>query len=50
MKLHYGFNTFAENVQAEVLIRRMDGITLKTKSHEDGLDAKNTLKIGNDRC
>ena len=34
METHNGCNAFAENVETEVLVGRMDGVAFETEAHE----------------
>ena len=36
-KMGYGLNTLQEIPNSEVLIRAVDGITVQTKAHKNGL-------------
>lgn len=48
MEFHHGFYSLAEDVEAEVLVRRVDGVALQPEAHQDGLDAENPLEIADD--
>ena len=37
MEFYHSFNSFAEYIQREVFIWRMDGVTLQSESHENGI-------------
>ena len=49
VKLRHSFNALAENVEAEVFVGGVDGITFQTKAHEDGFGAQQSLKVADDR-
>ena len=48
MKFCNSFDALAEDVEAEVLVRRVDGVALQPEAHQDGLDAENPLEIADD--
>ena len=41
VELNNSLNTFSENIQSEILVGRVNGIALQTKSHKNGFNAKN---------
>ena len=48
VELHYRFDTFAEDVEAEVFVGRVDGVALQTKAHQHRLYAQYPLKVADD--
>ena len=48
VELRHGLDADAEHVKAEALVGRVDGVALQTEAHEDGLQAEDLLKRGDD--
>ena len=48
VEFHNGLDTLAENIESEILVRRMDGIAFEAEAHEHGLNAEYLLEIAND--
>ena len=44
-----GLDAFVEMVEAIVFVWRVDGIFAKAEAHQDGLDAQNLFKSGDNR-
>ena len=45
MEFYHSFNSFAEYIQREVFIGRMDGVTFQTEAHENGFYTEYLFKI-----
>ncbi len=48
MEFNNGFYSFAENIQREILVRRVDSVAFQPESHENGLDSQYLFEIRND--
>ena len=44
----HGCNGFAEDVETEVLVGRVDSVALKSEAHQDGFHTKHTFKLADD--